>query len=87
MMKELISRLTSPSPTFFKKLQAIGLTLTAIATTLMSLPSMITGFELPATLDKMTGYMMAIGLVIAAVAKTTVADTTVLKSPDEKPVV
>lgn len=75
-MKELITRLTSPSPTFFKRIQAIGITVGVIGGTLMALPTTI--IILPAALSTAAGYMVAIGTVAAAVAKTPVADPTVL---------
>lgn len=81
MKNELFSRLTNESPKFFKKIQGIGLTLGAVGAAIVAIPASV--IVLPAAIVTLGGYFVAIGLVAAAVAKTTVADTSVLPKKDE----
>lgn len=76
-MKTLLTRLTSESPAFFKKIQAIGITLGAVGVAIIAIPASVV--VLPAAIVSAAGYFIAIGSVAAAVAKTTVKDTDVLK--------
>ena len=84
-MKEIITRLTGESPSFFKKVQAIGITLGSIGGGILLLPA--TGVILPAALLTIASHCVAIGAVAALVAKFTVKDSDVLKtdSSSEKP--
>lgn len=63
----LADRLQAPTPKFFKKVRAIGITLGAIGTALVS-----SGVELPASITNIGGYLITAGAVIAAVTATTV---------------
>lgn len=76
MANELITRVTSESPKFFKNIQKIGLTLGAVGGALLLIPASVV--VLPAAVITMAGYFVAIGTVAAAVAKTTVEDKSVL---------
>ena len=84
-MKELITRLTSESPTFFKRIMALGITLGAIGVTLLAIPASVV--VLPAAVTTLAGYFIVAGSVAAAVGKTTVADSSVLpaKPTDSSP--
>lgn len=64
------------TPSFFKKLIAIGLSLGVIGGALME-PHIAE--QLPAFVQKLSGYMVTIGLVTASIAKLTVKDPEVLK--------
>lgn len=75
-MNEIIKRLTNESPKFFKRIQAIGIVLGSIGATILLIPSDIV--VLPEIVNKMAGYFVAIGAVAAAVAKSTVKDSSVL---------
>lgn len=77
MKNELFTRLANESPSFFKKIQAIGLTLGAIGGAILAVPASVV--VLPATVITIGGYFVAVGVVAAAVAKTTVADSSVLQ--------
>lgn len=70
---QLLSRLTSETPIFFKKILAFGVTLTAIGGTLLTVKAALNGLphpvELPAFLNTASGYLLTAGLVIATVAK------------------
>lgn len=80
-MNEIIKRFTSESPTFFKRIQAIGITLGVAGAAILAIP---TGtIALPAALVTAAGYFVAVGAVAAAVAKATVKDTSVLEKPTE----
>ncbi len=76
-MKEIITRFSSESPKFFKRIQAIGISLGAIGGAIVAMPTGIV--VLPAAVVTMGGYFVAIGIVAAAVAKTTVTDSSVLQ--------
>ncbi len=75
-MKEIIQRLLADTPTFFKRLIALGLTIGVIGGALME-PHVAA--QLPEFLQKISGYMVTVGLVTASIAKLTVKDTDVLK--------
>lgn len=80
-MNQLWTRLTNESPSFFKKIQAIGLTLGVIGATLLAIPASV--IVLPAAVLTYAGYFTVAGLVAAAVAKTPVIDASVLNKPKE----
>lgn len=81
-MKEILKRLTSESPKFFKRIQALGITFGAIGGAIMAIPASVVA--LPAIVVTMGGYFVAVGIVAAAVAKTTVSDPSVLKTENAK---
>lgn len=80
MKNELLTRITNESPSFFKKIQTLGITLGAVGVALLAIPASV--IVLPATVTTMAGYFIAAGTVAAAVAKTTVADAAVLEKKD-----
>lgn len=80
-MNTIWKRLTSESPTFFKRIQAIGITLGAVGAAIMAIPSEV--LILPEFLTKLASYFVVAGIIAAAIAKTTVADSTVLEKKDE----
>jgi len=63
MKKEIINRLISPTPKFFKKIRTIGLTLGAIGGALLTAP-----ITLPATVITIAGYLATAGIVASAVS-------------------
>lgn len=70
-MKELIHRLTSPTPAFFVKVRTIGLSLVGVGTFLL------TGGGVVAATDAMKHYgehLFIIGSVISILAQTTKKD-------------
>lgn len=71
---QIFKRMTSESPTFFKKITKFGLILGAVGAVLVAAP-----VALPAAIVTVGGYMVTIGLVAAGVAKTAVSDTKVLE--------
>jgi len=75
-MKEIIQRFLADTPTFFKRLIALGISIGAIGAALME-PHIAT--QLPEFLQKASSYMVTVGLVTATIAKLTVKDTDVLK--------
>lgn len=68
MKNELTNRIKSPTPTFFKKIRTIGLTLGAIGGALLTAP-----ISLPATVISIAGYLATAGIVASAIS--TVAKT------------
>jgi hypothetical protein len=65
---ELNNRITSDSPKFFKKLQALGLYLTGAAGSVLVIPG------IPENLKVIAGYILTVGAVLAAVSKLPVKD-------------
>jgi len=69
MKSEITERIKSPTPTFFKKIRTIGLTLGAIGGALLAAP-----ITLPATVISIAGYLATAGLVASAISSTAVDD-------------
>ncbi len=68
-MKKIIDRAKAPTPTFFKKLRNIGLTLAAISTAIITAP-----ITLPAAILTVAGYVAVASGVISAVSQITTTD-------------
>lgn len=66
-MKQIIERLTSPTPTFFKKLRNFGLALTAVSAVVVGSP-----VALPIIIVKVAGYLAVAGGIVGAVSQTAV---------------
>jgi len=66
-MKQLIQRVNAPTPKFFNKLRNIGLTLAAVAGTIIAAP-----VALPAVIIKVAGYLAVASGVLSAVSQTAV---------------
>ena len=66
-MKEIVQRVQSPTPKFFKKLRNIGLILATVATTVAAAP-----VALPAVVTQIMGYLAVTGGVLSAVSQITV---------------
>jgi hypothetical protein len=64
MIKEIIERVKSETPSFFKKLQAIGAVCAVIGTVIATMSSMV---ALPELLVTISTYAIAIGTSIAMV--------------------
>lgn len=75
----LNERLAAPTPSFFKKIRNIGLTLGAIGGALLTAP-----VTLPAAVVTIAGYLVAAGLVASAVSVTAVEDPQA-PEPEKKP--
>jgi ABC-type xylose transport system permease subunit len=69
-MNEIIKRLKSDTPVFFKRLRAIGITLGSIGGVIVAAP-----VALPAIIVTIGGYMIVGGSVIASVSQLTKKDT------------
>ena len=66
-MKEVLQRLTAPTPTFWKKLQKIGLILAGISGVIAAAP-----IALPTVITTAAGYLTVASGTIAAVSQLTV---------------
>lgn len=66
----ITERITSPTPSFFKRIRNIGLTLGAIGGALLAAP-----VTLPAAVITVAGYLVTAGLVASAVSATAVENT------------
>jgi len=75
-MNEIIRRLTSPTPKFFKNLIKLGLSIGAAGAAILLLPVTpgIPKIDLPPLLEKAGEVMAIIGAVATAVSKLTVDD-------------
>lgn len=78
-MKELITRFNLASPTFFIKIQKIGVILSALSVVLLGLQSQMPTVEIPQIVYKIAEYLAVAGGVAATIAKLTVADPTQIK--------
>ena len=67
LMKNIIQRVQSPTPKFFKKLRNIGLAVAAIAGTIVTVP-----VALPAIVVKVAGYLVVAGGVLGGTSQTAV---------------
>lgn len=76
----LIQRIKAKTPPFFKKVRKISLALTAVATTLLTSQSLISGFVLPAIVSTIATYTIVSGIMIAATASTAVDATVVVST-------
>lgn len=63
----IVQRVKSPTPKFFKKVRNIGIILATVAATIVTAP-----VALPAVLLKIAGYLAIAGGVAGAVSQTTV---------------
>jgi len=62
---EILNRMQSPTPKFFKKIRNIGLILAAISGTILAAP-----ITLPAIVIQVAGYAAVAGAVATAVSQT-----------------
>lgn len=76
----LINRIKAETPPFFKKLRSISLTITAIATSLLTSQSVISGFVLPDSIKNIATYCIIGGIAIAATSSAAV--TTPVVAPE-----
>jgi ABC-type xylose transport system permease subunit len=68
-MKTLKDRWTAKTPTFWKKVQRVGLVAGALGAAIIAAP-----IALPAVLVTASGYLVAVGGVTAALSQLTVED-------------
>ena len=78
-MKELITRFNLASPSFFIKIQKIGVVLSAVSVVLLGLQAQMPTVEIPQVVYKIAEYLAVAGGVAATIAKLTVADPTQIK--------
>ena len=69
-MKTLKDRWSAKTPTFWKKVQRVGLVAGALGAALIAAP-----VALPAALITASGYLVAVGGVTAALSQLTVEDS------------
>jgi len=66
----IIERATAPTPSFFKKLRNIGLTLLGLSGAVLTAP-----VALPAIVVTVAGYVAVAGGILSTVSQVTVEDT------------
>lgn len=69
-MKQLIERLKSETPDWFKKIINLSLGLAVAGGALLTAPSVVNGFVLPHKLEVFAQWCVVAGIVAGAVAKT-----------------
>jgi len=62
--KSIMERIMAPTPSFFRKIRNIGLTMGAVGAALLSAP-----ITLPAVFVSVAGYMATAGLVATAISQ------------------
>ena len=78
-IKESVVRFQTNMPSYFKKVNRMGIGLSAAGTTLVGATSALpASVHPPAVLGTIGGYMLVAGLVSAGIAKLTVDDPSVL---------
>lgn len=73
-MEKLVKRWKAETPSFWKKVQKIGIGIGAVGGVIVGLP-----VALPAALVTIGGYMVAVGSVAAVLSKLTVVDASALE--------
>ena len=68
-MSEIIDRIKAPTPKFFKTLRNIGLSMAAIAATVLTAP-----VALPAIIIQIAGYVAVAGGVLGVISQTAKED-------------
>ncbi len=68
-MSEIIDRIKAPTPKFFKTLRTIGLSMAAIAATVLTAP-----VALPAIIIQIAGYVAVAGGVLGIISQTAKED-------------
>lgn len=66
-MNTVVKRMSKQTPTFFKKVRNVGLTLAAISASIVAVP-----VALPAIVIKVAGYLAVAGAVASTVSQTAV---------------
>ena len=66
-MKQIISRMQKPTPSFFKKIRNIGLALAAISATILTAP-----VALPVLVVQIAGYLAVAGGVMSTISQSAV---------------
>ena len=86
-MKQIWIRLTSETPTFFKKIRTAGFASIGLGTAILGLPTTIAGVGLsivfPPTIVAIAGYLIAGGVVAVKVSSLAVVDAKVLEQFNE----
>lgn len=72
--KNLIERIKSETPDFFKSIRKYALSLSAIAGILLGAPSLVPGFEISPLITSVCNYALVAGLVAGGVSSTTVVN-------------
>lgn len=70
----ILKRLKSPTPKFFKKLRNYALSLSAMATAVLTAPQVIQNFILPDLITTICQWFIVAGLAAAAVSSTSMED-------------
>jgi hypothetical protein len=74
----IVQRVSAPTPSFFKRLRNIGLTLVAISAAIITSP-----IVLPAAVVTVAGYIAVAGSVVGAVSQFTTVNDSVPETKKE----
>jgi hypothetical protein len=67
-MKQVISRISAPTPKFWKRVQRIGASLATIAFTILAIPA-TSGIALPLMVVNLANYALVVGITAGGVAQ------------------
>jgi hypothetical protein len=67
-MKQVISRISAPTPKFWKKVQRIGASLATIAFGILAIPA-TSGIALPLIVVSIANYTLVVGITAGGVAQ------------------
>ena len=71
-MKQVISRISAPTPKFWKRVQRIGASLATVAFTILAVPA-TSGIALPFLVAQIANYAVIIGLTAGGVSQLAVS--------------
>ena len=71
-MKQLISRISAPTPKFWKRVQRIGASLATVAFTILAIPA-TSGIALPLIVVNVANYALVVGITAGGVAQLAVS--------------
>lgn len=83
-LSQLLTRLTTETPKFFKKILVFGITLGGVGGAILGIKATDLPVELPAILVNLASYFVTAGIVCAAVAKTATTDPDLQKQGGSK---
>lgn len=81
---QFVSRMTTETPVFFKKIVAFGVTVGTIGVGLVAAPASVFA-SLPIDLHTVGGYMIAIGTISGIVAKAATTDKSLQQEGGSNP--
>lgn len=82
-MNEIMTRMKSESPSFFKKLTKWMIGIGGTGAAIVALPMTVPQIVIPAAIITVAYHMIVVGAVGSAISKLTVSDPAVLNQPND----